>query len=539
MIWLLRDFDLLSVLLHAAILSFEALLVGGIAFLLIPAAGIRLSEEAWGRCSGLMRWSVIGLIVSEAATMVVSSASMLAGSSLGWRDLLDTSFLRAEALTILFAAVVGWLLRFRVESSKALRASLLLLGLGVLGSIVFLSHATSQMTHQVLLVILTAFHHLGTATWIGAMPYLLIALAQKGEATNSELLLKRFSAMALVSVFVLVAAGIGMAWFYVGSVEGLYGTSYGLMLLAKIYLLLLMLTLGSGNWYLLRAGGELPQGVLLRLRRFSEAEIGLGFTVLLAAASLTAQSPAVDVQQQDMVSAHVYRQQFAPRWPLLTSPPFRALTPPSSMRQGVEEHQYGEGSDDDANDKAWSDYNHHWAGIMVLLAGVLALLAAGRWRGLRWARYWPFSFAGLALFIVLRADPEAWPLGPRPFWASFSYPDVLEHRLEALLIIGFAAFEAAVQAGKLRKQWASRIFPLICALGAALLLTHSHGFGNPSAEVLAEASHTLIAVLGATAAWARWLDLRLPDGKYRRIAGFVWPVALVLVSLVLINYREA
>ena len=539
MSWLLRDFDLLSVLLDAAVLALEALLVGGIAFLLIPAVGVRLSEQTWVRCRRLMRWSVVGLIASEAATMAVSSASMLAGSSLGWRDLLNTSFLRAEALTIGFAAAAGFLLRFRVENSKAKTAALVVLGLGVLGSIVFLSHATSQMTHQLLLVILTACHHLGTATWIGAMPYLLIALAQKGDVRDAKRLLKRFSAMALVSVFLLVAAGIGMAWFYVGSIQGLCGTSYGLMLLAKIYLLLLMLTLGSGNWYLLRAGGELPQGMVLRLRRFSEAEIGLGFTVLLAAASLTAQSPAVDVQPQDMVSAHVYRLQFAARWPLLTSPPFRALTPPSSMRQGVEEHQFGEDSVDDANDKAWSDYNHHWAGIMVLLAGVLALLAASRWRGMRWARYWPLSFAGLALFILLRADPEAWPLGPRPFWASFSYPDVLEHRLEALLIIGFAAFESAVQAGRLRKQWASRIFPLICALGAALLLTHSHGFGNPSAEVLAEASHTLIAVLGATAAWARWLDLRLPDGKHRRIAGLVWPAALVLVSLVLLNYREA
>lgn len=291
MIWLLRDFDLLSVLLHAATLSFEALLVGGIAFLLIPASDIRLSKEAWVRCRRLIRWSVIGLIVSEAATMAVSSASMLAGSTLGWRDLLNTSFLHAEALTILFAAGINFLLRFRVESSRAIRVVLLVLGLGVLGSIVFLSHATSQMTHQVLLVILTAFHHLGTATWIGAMPYLLIALAQNGEARDSKLLLKRFSAMALVSVFVLVAAGVGMAWFYVGSIEGLYGTSYGLMLLAKIYLLLLMLTLGSGNWYLLRSGGALPPGMLLRLRRFSEAEIGLGFTVLLAAASLTAQSP--------------------------------------------------------------------------------------------------------------------------------------------------------------------------------------------------------------------------------------------------------
>jgi putative copper resistance protein D len=82
------------------------------------------------------------------------------------------------------------------------------------------------------------------------------------------------------------------------------------------------------------------------------------------------------------------------------------------------------------------------------------------------------------------------------------------------------------------------VFPLICAVGAALLLTHSHGLADGAAEVIAEASHTLIAVLGATVACARWLQLRLMPGRAQRIAGLVWPAALVLVALVLLNYRE-
>jgi putative copper resistance protein D len=83
---------------------------------------------------------------------------------------------------------------------------------------------------------------------------------------------------------------------------------------------------------------------------------------------------------------------------------------------------------------------------------------------MRWARFWPLSFAGLSVFILLRADPENWPLGPRPFWASFSAPDVLQHRAAALLILCFAAFECAVQAGKLRARWAAMIFPAhVCA----------------------------------------------------------------------------
>jgi putative copper resistance protein D len=58
---------------------------------------------------------------------------------------------------------------------------------------------------------------------------------------------------------------------------------------------------------------------------------------------------------------------------------------------------------------AWSEYNHHWAGLIVGLMGLLALLArTGR---VGWARNWPLLFWVLAVFLFLRADPESWPLG--------------------------------------------------------------------------------------------------------------------------------
>jgi putative copper resistance protein D len=174
--------------------------------------------------------------------------------------------------------------------------------------------------------------------------------------------------------------------------------------------------------------------------------------------------------------------------------------------------------------------------LIVLVAGLLALLS--RFPGMRWARFWPLSFAGLAVFILLRADPENWPLGPRPFWASFSAPDVLQHRAAAVLILGFAAFECAIQAGKLRARWAAMIFPVMCALGATLLLTHNHAPSDGQEDLLASLSHTPIALLGATAGWSRWLELRLPPGRAARIAGYLWPLFLAAAGLVLLNYRE-
>ncbi len=529
MIWLLRDFDLLAVLLHAATLSCEAISVGGVCFLVCCALRKPVALSSDGSCRRLLSFAAVAMVCFEALNMATSAAVMTSGTGMGLHDLLSASFLRAECLSILFAGMLAVCAR---RSVPPLWMTLPALALVV--STVWLSHAVSRMDHRLLLAGLTGLHHLGTAAWLGAMPYLLLTLRHSEDPSTAERVVRRFSVMALGSVLVLLAAGTGMAWFYVGTVSGMYGTSYGTMLLVKIYLTLLMLSLGSANWYLLRRSSTLPQPLLLKLRRFSEVEIGLGFTVLLAAASLTSQPPAVDVTQ-DRASAHDYAERMEPQWPRLKSPALAALAVPSDIQQAIQDQQFNGMSPSDANDIAWSEYNHHWAGVVLLIAGLLAWMS----RTWRWARMWPLTFAGLALFILLRADPEAWPLGPRPFWASFSAPDTLEHRLFALLITVFAVFEYAVQSGRMKAAWASLIFPVMCAMGAGLLLTHGHGSGTMKDEVLADASHALIAVFGVTAGWARWLELRAPAGRMRVVAGAAWPIALMLAAAVLLDYREA
>ena len=102
----------------------------------------------------------------------------------------------------------------------------------------------------------------------------------------------------------------------------------------------------------------------------------------------------------------------------------------------------------------------------------------------------------------------------------------------------FAAFECAVQAGKLKARWATYVFPAMCAIGAAMLLTHEHSAKDIKESLLAEMTHTPIALLGVTAGCARWLELRLPASRMVAIAGYLWPACLALVGLILLNYRE-
>jgi copper resistance protein D len=530
LIWLLRDIDLLSTLLRAANLSFEALLLGGIAYLLLVARPTGANAEVESVCLRGIRWAALALAVSELITVALSSASLLGDSDLHFRDLVNSRFFEAGLSAALLAALLWACARLKTRGTAMVPLSLLLLVATVSGS-----HAASRLDHRLLLASATAAHHLGTAAWIGAMPFLLVSLGRAHNVQQARAMAKRYSTMALWSVAVLVLAGICMAWFYIGTWQGLYGTSYGILLLAKIYLLLLMLAMGTGNWMVVRRLDTDPQPLLARLRRFAEVEVGLGFTVILAAASMSAQPPAADVPEQ--VSLPVIAARMHPELPRLTSPAVSQLTPPTSLETAVRETEFQATGGSDATDRKWSEYNHHWAGLIVLVAGLLAF--ASRFALLRWARFWPATFAGLAIFILLRADPENWPLGPRPFWASFSAPDVLAHRSAALLVLCFAIFECAVQAGKLRARWAPMIFPVMCALGAVVLLTHNHASPDGTEDLLASLSHTPIALLGATAGWARWLELRLPPGRASRIAGYVWPLFLSAAGLILLNYRES
>ena len=166
------------------------------------------------------------------------------------------------------------------------------------------------------------------------------------------------------------------------------------------------------------------------------------------------------------------------------------------------------------SDIAWSEYNHHWSGAIVLLVGLLALgarvpaLSAGLVTGL-------LPFLALAVFLFLRADPENWPLGPRGFWESFLVAEVLQHRLFVVLIVLFGFFEWGVTTGRISSPRAALVFPGVCAVGGALLLTHAHPLGNIKEELLSELSHIPLGILGVVAGWSRWLEWRTADNSRR------------------------
>jgi copper resistance protein D len=170
--------------------------------------------------------------------------------------------------------------------------------------------------------VVTALHQAATATWLGGLFYLLIAIPRSPDNRFARQLIASFSRLALVSVAVLAAAGFTLGFAYVGSLDAIYGTSYRIMVATKAVLFGILLLLGALNFQIARS----PSGgaVIASLKRFGETEIGIGITVILTAASLTSLPPAVDLRT-DRVSTQEIVARLAPQLPRLASPSIEDL----------------------------------------------------------------------------------------------------------------------------------------------------------------------------------------------------------------------
>jgi putative copper resistance protein D len=542
-------FGYLSIVLHGLTIVAQSMALGGVLFLVLLARPFAGELVHGGRIvSRIMRltfWSAVAMAFVEALGNGLQVAVLMSTVDLSFGDVMQANFAVAAvvkiACALLIAACTGQR-TWRVPGP-------LLLGLVAieLAAATSTTHAAARLEQSTLLLVVEWLHQLGAAIWVGGIPSFLIALAEVHDGAGWRRVGARFSRLSMLGVGCILASGITMFIVYIGSLPAFYGTAYGVMVGAKIGLFLGLLALGAGNFLVTERLRRDPNASVVRMKRFAEVEIGLGFSIFFAAASLTSVPPAVDLTQ-DRVTWHEIIQRNAPVWPRLRSPDHDVLAIPALQAQIDAEAAHahhaaspafvpGDGTlpPRNADDIAWSEYNHHWAGLFVITIGVLVLLAHA---GFRPARHWPVVFLVLALFLLLRSDPEVWPLGKEDFMAAFRDVEVVQHRIFVVLILIFAAFEWSVQTGRLKSRRAALVFPLMVAAGGALLLTHSHQIANVKDAELIELTHTPLALAGIASGWGRWLELRLP-GRGGRIAGWVWPLCFILVGVVLLWYREA
>ena len=77
------------------------------------------------------------------------------------------------------------------------------------------------------------------------------------------------------------------------------------------------------------------------------------------------------------------------------------------------------------------------------------------------------------------------------------------------------------------------MFPVVCVLSGAFLLSHSHEVSNLKSAFLMEVTHLPLGLVILVAGWSRWLELRLPSAEGVR-AGRLWGPALAVFGLLLV-----
>jgi copper transport protein len=130
------------------------------------------------------------------------------------------------------------------------------------------------------LIALDWLHLVAMVTWVGGLlPFLIVA---RTSDVPLDVMTRRFSLIAVISVAVLAVTGAARGYLHAGSMEAITGTTYGQSLLVKTGLVGLMLVLGAVNLLLisprLRAAS---QSVGRRLLQTVPTEITIATGVLI------------------------------------------------------------------------------------------------------------------------------------------------------------------------------------------------------------------------------------------------------------------
>src|SRR5712692_1621890 len=196
-----------------------------------------------------------------------------------------------------------------------------------------------------------------------------------------------------------------------------------------------------------------------------------------------------------------------------------------------------------AQNKKESEFNHHLAGFLVVLAGVF-LLGEGklrqRWPSTRFA--WPACFLVCGLFLLVFSDTELWPFGPQSWWYGLTHNlEDLQHKTFAVILLTLGALEIRRARGVLKSAWASLVFPVLAFCGSVMLLFHEHhgGMSGPDhMTVMAriQAEHMSFAAAGFGIGVFKGLS-ELPT-RGQLIFSRLWSLLMIVLGVLLLLYTE-
>jgi copper transport protein len=213
-------------------------------------------------------------------------------ANVAWGSLFTTSLgtvvtERIVALAVVAAGIVG----VSVLRAQAQTVAVAFAGVGAAASMwvdVAASHAGAQAPVALNLVAQWA-HIVAAGVWIGGL--LVLVLAVRGQPSETKgRAVRRFSTTAGIAIVVVALTGTFRAIIEVGSVGQLFSTAFGILVLVKVALFVVLAALGAVNRY-----GNVPRAsrVLRGLRRVASTELVIGTAVVLVAAALVNVAPPV------------------------------------------------------------------------------------------------------------------------------------------------------------------------------------------------------------------------------------------------------
>ena len=139
-----------------------------------------------------------------------------------------------------------------------------------------------------------AVHILAASTWLGTLLVLsivgirgLIRTAEPGSQRARLVadLVNSFSPLALSAATVVALSGATTGWMHLKRISALWTTSYGIALMIKLVLVLIVVMLGAWNWKKVRPSlGE--EGTEEKIRRSSTMELTFAALVLIVTSVL-------------------------------------------------------------------------------------------------------------------------------------------------------------------------------------------------------------------------------------------------------------
>jgi copper transport protein len=139
-----------------------------------------------------------------------------------------------------------------------------------------------------------AVHVLAASTWLGTLLVLLLvgirgvmktAAADQQRAELIADLVNSFSPLALGASALVALTGATTAWMHLKRLSALWTTSYGIALIIKLVLVLIVVALGAWNWRRVRPSlGD--EGSEHTIRRSATMELAFGALVLLVTSVL-------------------------------------------------------------------------------------------------------------------------------------------------------------------------------------------------------------------------------------------------------------